>query len=444
MTSYLKSLCACTTALIFLAGCAESQFPEASGKGTISAVHAISTAAEVTFLIEERALGAMSYKGSVAAQPFDNINYSFNFDARIAGQPGLTRIATETRDIAADTDYVFAVTGTASDASVVVWESEDRQWGESETVAEISAGHLAANSGPIDVYFEAPGSTPVTGGARGTISFGEKLPAFDVENGSWQVILTVAGDPSAILFRSNAANYNERTSSLLTIQDPDPSITSNLSVRRITEGSSASELGDVNFPPTRRFFNAARGSGNVDVWLNNNFDTPIASDLAYATVSGDVPVPSTDSTYTFTAAGNPGAVLLETESKTPLNTRSTSFLTGETSALEVAAFIDDRRPVSGFGKIRISQMSSRFATVDIYVLEAGTNIAEAAPTLQLGSGTNSEYLHFPEGGYELTVTVAGGKTVLVGPRATALPSGTPVEMAIIDTVDPNALDLVSF
>ncbi|MEX2494618.1 MAG: DUF4397 domain-containing protein [Woeseia sp.] len=445
MTSHLQSLAVLAAAAIFAVGCAESQFPEATGKGTISALHAMPTAPEVSFLIEERSLGTISYKGALAAQPFDDLTYDFNFETRVAGEAGLTRIATESADIAVNVDHVFVITGTVADPAVLVWESDAREWDGDETVLQVSAGHLAAGSGPLDIYFEPPGTTPVAGGARGTLSFGERLTAFDVENGSWQIIVTEQNDPSAILFRSTSSTYSERSSILFTVQDADPSITSGISVRRIINGGAATEMSDVGSPPTRRFFNAAFGSGNVDVWLDDNFTTPIASDIAYGTLGAEVPVPSGESTFTFTAAGNPGAVLLETESTTPGNTRGTTFLTGEAGDLEVAAFVDDRRPVTGFAKIRLSQLSANFGIVDAYVLDAGTDIADTAPSArQLASTANSNYLHLPAGDYELTVTEAGEKTAIAGPLSFDLVAGDIVEVAIIDTADPNTVTLVEF
>jgi hypothetical protein len=425
-------------------GCTDSQRPEATGKGAVRAIHAVPTGSEVTFLIEERPLGNLSYKASTAAEDFDDLTYDFNFDSRTPGSTSLSRIATETVEIVPDRDYVFALTGTIASPSIVLWETEQRQWDGDETTFEVSAGHLASGSGELDVYFVEEGTDPAAGMARGTLSFGQRLPAFEVESGEYEVIVTTAGDPASVVFNSTSRDYGEQTSVLFTIQDADPSITTPISVRRVDPGGSA-ELGDPQVRPTRRFFNAAFGSGSMDVYLDDDFVTPVVSNLEYATVSDDVPVPRGESTYTYTAAGNAGAILLEDEDTVGINTRGTNVVTGEPDDLAVAVFADNRRPLTGFGRVRVSQLSTDFELVDGYFLASGTDIADESPNLAgLGTATTSGYVTLDPGNFELTVTDTGEKTVLAGPVAIDVSSGSIREIAIVDTADPNVLQIVVY
>ncbi|HWM28122.1 MAG TPA: DUF4397 domain-containing protein, partial [Woeseiaceae bacterium] len=391
MTIVLRYALALAAAGLLLGGCAESTRPEATGKGNIRGINSVATGADVTFLIEERSLGGLPYKNATSVQEFDDLTYNFNFDAPVPGQSQLRRIATETVDVVPDTNYDFVLTGTVDAPSIVLWESAERQWEGSETEFEVSVGHVASGTGAVDVYFAARGSAPVAGSARGTLSFGERLPAFEVENGEYQLIVTDAGNPAAVLFTARSRDYTERTNVLFTIQDADPSITSSLSVRRIDQGGSV-EVGDVNFPPTWRFFNSAFGSGNIDVYLDDDFATPIVGNLAHGSVSADVPVPVGDVTYTYTAAGNPGAILHEDEDTVAANTRSTNFVTGEAGDLGVVDIIDDRRPVSNFNKIRINQVAAGFATVDVYLVRSDIDIADVTRSLTLAANANSGYL----------------------------------------------------
>jgi hypothetical protein len=443
--SFLPGFLICLVAAgLALGGCTESQRPEATGKGAVRAIHAVPTGADVTFLIEERSLGNLGYKNSIASQEFDDLTYNFNFDTRKPGDTSVSRIASETVTIVPEMDYVFVLTGSIDSPSILLWEAEERQWGGDETTFEVSAGHLSPGSGPLDVYFVEEGTAPAAGMARGTLSFGERLPPFEVESGEYQVIVTVGGDPASILFTSTSRDYAERTSVLFTIQDADPSITTPLSVRRIEQGGST-ELGDPAFRPTRRFFNAAFGSGSMDVYLEDDFVTPIVSNLVYAAVSADVPVPSGASTFIYTAAGNPGAILLEHDDTVVTNTRGTNFVTGEPDDLAVSVFTDNRRPVTGFGKIRVNQMSTDFALVDAYLLAPGTDLGDASPSLpRLPTANTSNYLNLDPGNYELTVTDAGEKTALAGPLTINVTSGGIKEVAIVDTVDPNLLNLVVY
>ncbi len=102
MTKHLRASIVSAFALAILSGCAETSLPEASGKGSISAVNAIPGSPILTFLIEERTLGVAGYKGSVARQSFDDLSYNFNFDFRFVGDTETTRIATQFTDMVAE------------------------------------------------------------------------------------------------------------------------------------------------------------------------------------------------------------------------------------------------------------------------------------------------------------------------------------------------------
>src|SRR5690606_5602745 len=99
--------------------------------------------------------------------------------------------------------------------------------------------------------------------------------------GDYEFFVTAAGDPSTVLFESTSRAYAAQTTVLFTIQDADPSITSSLSVRRIDQGGSSAEIPQRGAPPTQRFFHAAHGTGAVDVYVDEDFDAPLAASLAF-------------------------------------------------------------------------------------------------------------------------------------------------------------------
>lgn len=431
---------------LILGGCAESSRPGVTGKGSIRGVHAIVDGPETAFLIEERSLGNIGYKGATSTVEFDDLSYRFNFDSSLPGDTSSQRIASTDLTVVPDIDYVFVLTGTYNDPEILVWESEQREWETADEVFELSVGHLAPQAGDIDVYFAAPGTAPVSGEARATLSFGERLESIDVEEGDYRVTLTAANDPSSILFRSATQTISAQTAVLFTIQEADPSITSAISVRRVNAGGGSTEIGDLDSPPTRRFFHAAFGTGNFDVYLDDDFATPIATALAYGAWTADIPVPAGASDYTYTAAGNTGAVLFEEEDLVVVaNTRVTSFLTGPPGDAEVINFVNDRRPVIDTARVRVVQVSENFDTMDIYLRTAGTDIADVNPSFpNFASGLSSDYARLEPGAYEVTVTERGEKTVIEGPVALDLAAGDVSELAIIDNADPAQLDVVVY
>ena len=431
--------------VVLHSGCAETQRPEATGEANIRGLHAIVDGPEVAFRIEERSLGAINYKGATSVAAFDDLSYQFNFDGALPGDIRQTRIASRTLTVVPDMDYLFVLTGSFADADVLLWETEERQWEGTEEVTEVAAGHLSTVLDALDFYLVTPGAAPMSGGARGTLEFGERLNNFDIDAGDYQAVVTAAGNPSAILFRSTTQALNERVSTLFTIHDADPSITSGISVRRISSTGGSTELGDVNTPPTQRFLHAASGTGNFDVYIDENFAAPIVADVAYGTVTGDVPVPRGESAYTFTAAGNVGAVLFEEDSTITANTRTTSFLVGPPDDVDVLSLVDDRRPVVGTSKVRMVQLAENFDNVDIYLRPAGTDIEDVNPTFpNVASPLSSGYSRLEPGDYEITVTDTGEKAPVAPVLSLDLAAGDIAEIAIIDNVDPNLLDVIRY
>jgi hypothetical protein len=283
---------------------------------------------------------------------------------------------------------------------------------------------------------------PAADQPRGTLAFGEKLDPFEIENGDWQLTVTAAGDPSNVLFRSGTQDLTERTSLLFTILDADPSLTNPLAVQRVTREGTASSLVDSRFPPTRRFFHAAQGTVSADVTADGD---PLVSGLAFGNVSADVAVPSGASEFAFTQAGNPGAILHEEEDTVPGNSRSTAFLVGPPGDLDMIAFIDNRRPLADFARLRMTYLSEEIEEADLWLLEAGTDLADASPNFPgIDSMQTTGYVTRVPGAYELTVTFGDDDTVAAGPVPLDLGAGDVVELAIIDTADPNVLEIVVY
>lgn len=443
MSRKTPAILALALAGIAFTGCAESQREEATGEAGIRGIHAMPTAPDVAFLIEERSLGQLPYRGVSAAEVFDDLSYNFNFDTAFPGDSETTRLATVSADIQPDNEYVFALTGTLDAPSVVVWEAPERTFQDGDTVFEASAGHLAAGAGELDIYLAPPGTAPAAGQARGTLAFGEILEPFDVEAGDWVLTVTAAGDPANVLFRSATQDIAARSAVLFTVQDSEPSLTSTLSVQRVTRGGGSAQLADARFMPTRRFAHAAFGTGGVDVVVDGDFASPVVSGLTFGQVSGDVAVPAGNADYSFTQAGNPGAIVHEEEDTTAENSRSTSFIAGPAGDLELVTFTDNRRPIPRIAKLRLTLVSANFEEADIYILESGTDIADASPRFPgMNTLVTTGYLQLAPGRYDVTVTVAGEKTVAAGPLTLDLAGGDIAELAAIDTADPNLLDIV--
>ena len=169
----------CLTTIVF-SGChGESNFPEATGKGSIRAINAIKTSPTMVLLIEERRLDNVAYKASTRIASQDDLEYIFNVEARLAGDIANTRVASHLLDVVRDTEYTLLISGALTAPDITVWELPFREWDGSEIVYEMRFAHAADSLGDVDVYYSAPGIPPMPGNAVGTLSFGEVLPVVD-------------------------------------------------------------------------------------------------------------------------------------------------------------------------------------------------------------------------------------------------------------------------
>ncbi len=142
MIRRLLVLVATLTVVATVSGCAESTREQATGEGNIRGINAIVTAPLVSFLIEERVLGNVDFKGNSGFSVFDDLHYNFNFDLLRPGILEADRLTTQLIDVIADTEYTVVLTGTIANPSSFFWEDPIREWSGTETVFEIVFAHL--------------------------------------------------------------------------------------------------------------------------------------------------------------------------------------------------------------------------------------------------------------------------------------------------------------
>ncbi|NOX69236.1 MAG: DUF4397 domain-containing protein [Gammaproteobacteria bacterium] len=428
-----------------LISCAKSERKEATGKGAIRGYNALSESFNVNFLIEERSLGVLDYKEGSAVSRFDDLTYSFNFDIAFAGAGAPQRIASVSADVVTNTDYVFLLAGTVATPEILVWERPEREWTDTETVFEMAFGHLSPALGSVDVYYAATGTAPVLGNAIGTIAFGERIDELEFEAGQYELILTAPGDPSNVLFQGSPLTNPAAATNASLILDRDPSRTGDVAVRQLIPSGSSIEIPDARFLPTVQVINAAFGSGNVDLVINNDFVNPPAiTDLAFGMASADVVVPAGTLPYTYTPPASTTA-LLEEETGIGLGTRTMIILRGEPGALATSKLASNRRPIATSAQFRIANAAFNFPAVDVYLSNDDTLLDDLLPILRsLPFGLASEYQLPVADSYTLTVTTANEKTVLAGPLTLELAIGDIEEIVLLDTADPTIGSLLQF
>lgn len=427
---------------ITITSCSKSKFDVASGKATVKGIHAAKGLSSVSLRIEERVIASLNYKDALAGARYDNLSYQFNFDLVSPIDGTITRIASQTTALETGTDYTFVLTGTADNASIITWQRPEKLWDGTETDFTATFGHLAGSRGDVDVYFAPTGTLPALGGQIATISYGERAPMFDLPAADYEIILTAAGDPATVYFQSSPLTMPGARNVLFALFDNDGATTGDLNVR-LMSGTGNAELGEVNSPTELRVIHSSIENVTLDAFLDADYGTAIASNLAFGQVSPYWPTTPATHGISLTPAGNTTVITAETTTYLGSSTPYSAYLFGTAAAPSIVVFQDRLRYVDNYAKLRFMNGSENHALVDIYVEAPGTDIANELPYAGgLPSRTATLERFLDPGSYEVTITETGLKTVIAGPFPVSVLARDVREILITDTVDPATADLV--
>jgi len=444
MTKPLRRLITSIALILSIAissGCSESTREQPTGKGEVRGINSIVDAPELSFQIEERTQGIISFREATGLNNWDDLSYNFNFDLLRPGIIDPDRIATQLIDVIADTEYTLILTGSLDNASIIVWEDPDREWSGTETVWEAIFTHLSPQLGQVDVYFAAPGTTPILGGSIGTLVNGERLPIIEYEQGQYELILTPPGDPSTILFISSSITAVPENRSIFAIFDPDPTLPGPIPVSLIGENGTSINIADPNFSATVRLLHASFATENVDGYFNLDFNNLIFPNVGHKEISAYADIANAFTSVNLTAVGNAGADILSGDILTVAGTKRTLVLAGEPGNVFFNVLLEDGRPVSAFPIIRVANFALNYDFVDVYIEEPGTDINDAQPRFfALSTQLDTGFVPAIDGIRELTITDVFSKDAISVPITLDLSAGDVISIGIFDTVDPLVIE----
>jgi hypothetical protein len=210
-------------------------------------------------------------------------------------------------------------------------------------------------------------------------------------------------------------------------------------------GNASAELADDNIPPTIRLMHASIATGNVDLYINDDFTAPLLADVGFNELTPEVDFPLTTVPLTFTPTGNTGVLLHEDNLTALPGTRSTVFLIADNAVLDVIAFLDDHRPIETTGRLRLVHLADNVALVDLYIFPTGETIEDNFPRFfSLPFRAITGYANLDESSYQVAITLPASKAIIGGPLTLDLSLGEVVELAIRDTTDPNVFEVVVY
>lgn len=441
-----RSLIIATLATVVLSACAESSRPEATGKGRVRGINAVTTSPELIFLNEERAQGTVNYRAVSGFTEWDDLSYNFNFDVLPAGASQAQRIASQPIDVIADTDHTIVLTGSLANPTLLTWESAEREWSGTETVFEVDFFHVSPLLGEVDIYYAPEGTVPVPGNEIATMNNGDRIPYQEFAEGVYELLITAPDDPSTILFQSSALTRSPAERITIGILDANPSIVAPIDVNIIFDGAVVQNLSDINSPAEIRLTHASFGVENINGYFDDDFGTAIFSNIAFGESSPYSGLSETETPFDVALVSAPATTVTETDVLLLNNTRRSLLFWGTPGAHFLRPLIHDARPVEFFAAARITNVSTNLEFIDIYIVEPDTVLDDNIVPSFAGAipGISTEFFNPGLGMQEFVLTLPGEKTPIATPVVLDLASGDVVDMIIVDTADPAVVEMRIF
>jgi hypothetical protein len=170
-----------------------------------------------------------------------------------------------------------------------------------------------------------------------------------------------------------------------------------------------------------RIVHASPDAPAVDVLVD---DAEVLSGVPYRTASDYLELSDGEHNLKVNAAGT-ATTVIDADVELEDGADYTVIAGGLLEAIEPIVLVDDNgAPAAGSVRIRAVHGAPSAPAVDVYVTAPGADLASATPALTaVQFGDVADYLEAPAGDYQVRVTAAGTKTVVIDSGALTLASG---------------------
>lgn len=389
----------------------------------LRALHASPDAPPVNILVNGApALTNVDYTQGSGFLALEEDEYRIQVEAIVPGDDPI--VIDETYQLEYRNDYnVVAIGNVADPIEAFLIVNPTTEVFEGNIRAQVL--HAAPDAPPVDVYVTAPdadlaASMPIN---EDPLAYRDYTDQLEVPAGSYQVRVTLAGDPETVVYDSGAADLEAGTDLLIAaVENTGPGATPIQLVA--LDGAESAVIFDAATPAAVVAVHASPDAPAVDI-LADDLSTAeddaitLASNVAFTQFCeiGAVPAPG-DYTISVTVAGDPASVALQFPLSVLQGDELSAIVTGfaaSTPEIQALPLVNNTRSIVTESKLRITHGSPSTGPVDIYLLPDGTDLNDPDVTPDFGAvpfTADTGILSIAPDTYDVYVTPAGDKSVV--------------------------------
>jgi hypothetical protein len=408
-----------TLSLLLLAAVSAcDQGRKAPPKTVVRVVNAAPSFTALEFRREETSGSSLDFKSGTEFS-YDVDSYDFHVEVRPSTGSAPERVASFAKTLAADTSYTVVLTESAGAVQPVVLEHPTPA--ANATEAQILALHAAPGAPAVDLYIEPAGAVIGAATPRGTLDLGATLAPRNIAAGDYQVTLTTAGNAADVLLSSATFTLAAGSTTSFVVAAESGETNAPLSV--LASQASAIALYDRNATSAIRVINGATDGAPRDVAIDGQFAPPLFPAAPFAAETGFLPVTGGEHTVNVTPVGNPGALELNQSISPAAPQLYTLIFSGDAGALTHAIVPESARRLARDAKLRFFNVARQFTTLDIFLVNQGVDISQAAPLTAIGTPGASSTVTLPPGTYDIVMRQTGTANVVAGPQSVTVAAG---------------------
>lgn len=371
-------------------------------------------------------LEGVDYQVSSGLATVEEGEYSVGVDAILADGSVATVIGPLDLEFAADTRYDVFALGSVADETLEPFIITNDITDVGSGNVRLQVLHGVPVDLTVDVFVTEFDADISAAQPTATLAYQEHTSQVEVPGGDYQIRITVAGDPTAIVFDSGEVTLPAGADLVVAAT---PNVGANSAERPIAllvaDGEGSFVIHSADTGADVRVVHAVADAPAVDVLVN---DDVALSSVPFLAFSDYLNLAADEYNFKVNAAGTDTTVIdadVALENAAQYSVLAVGSLTDETIA--PAVLRDFNRRIATEAQVRIVHASPAAGPVDIYVT-ATDDISEATPAFA-GVDFDASDLQatgnvaLPPGEYYVTVTLADTKDAAIGPILLTLSGG---------------------